>query len=565
MRLSIKLKLAATFVFIFALSSMAMYRAITSLENGNHRFSMVVEEEVPLLLSFDDLFATTLQIRTTIGEILIGLPNAPQNHIPDLQSHLEELNAEVLTLAEDAIRILGEETEFGIKMVEFRDYYRQSYELGQQIIQLELAGNGNQANTMYHGFHRGMTNNIETKLTEMHDMTLEVLTADVEDALANHAVDKQNLIVLSAISMGVGALFALIIVIGLSRRLSASIRLAKAVAEGDLSKTIKVRGRDELSDLQRTINEMVLKLREIVDSVRQGVNNVNTGATQMAATAEELSQGATEQASSTEEASAAIEQMAANIKQSADNATTTEKMATKSSDDALESGKAVNAAVTAMQTIAERIMIVQEIARQTDLLALNAAVEAARAGEHGRGFAVVAAEVRKLAERSQTAAAEISSLSSTTLQTAAMAGEMLEGLVPDIERTSELVTEISVASRELATGSAQINLSIQQLDRVTQENTSASEELSSSAVELADMSEELARAIGYFKVDVEEALDSADHTGSKDEDALAPTAANSGKSAKKAEADKDDGGFDFNLDDGDADDLDDKFERGSAA
>jgi methyl-accepting chemotaxis protein len=177
----------------------------------------------------------------------------------------------------------------------------------------------------------------------------------------------------------------------------------------------------------------------------------------------------------------------------------TERIALKSATDARESGRVVADAVTAMQTIAERILIVQEIARQTDLLALNAAVEAARAGEHGRGFAVVAAEVRKLAERSQTAATEISSLSTATVRTAANAGTMLEALVPDIEVTARLVTEIATAARELATGSLQISMSMQQLDKVTQENAAAAEEMSSSATELAAQAETLTESVRYFR------------------------------------------------------------------
>jgi len=154
-----------------------------------------------------------------------------------------------------------------------------------------------------------------------------------------------------------------------------------------------------------------------------------------------------------------------------------------------------------MQTIAEKIMVVQEIARQTDLLALNAAVEAARAGEHGRGFAVVASEVRKLAERSQAAAAEISTLSGTTVKAAQSAGEMLQRLVPDIQRTAELVEEISAGSREQNAGAAQINTAIQQLDKVTQQNTSAAEEMSSTSEELASQAEQLQAAISYFRID----------------------------------------------------------------
>jgi methyl-accepting chemotaxis protein len=229
--------------------------------------------------------------------------------------------------------------------------------------------------------------------------------------------------------------------------------------------------------------------------------NVSSGSQELSASAEQLSQGATEQASSAEEASSSMEEMAANVKQNADNANQTEKIAAQSAKDAEASGAAVGRAVEAMQTIAEKITIVQEIARQTDLLALNAAVEAARAGEHGKGFAVVASEVRKLAERSQAAAAEIGTLSGDTVKVAQEAGNMLAKLVPDIKKTAELVVEITAACREQDVGSAQINQAIQQLDKVGQQNASASEEVSSTSEELASQAEQLQSTISFFRIE----------------------------------------------------------------
>ncbi len=275
--------------------------------------------------------------------------------------------------------------------------------------------------------------------------------------------------------------------------------VANKIAEGDLTVTPKPLSNQDTLGI--ALQSMVERLRGVVSDALAAADNVSSGSQELSSSSEQLSQGATEQASSAEEASASMEEMAANIKQNADNAAQTEKIARQSSKDAEASGEAVGRAVVAMRTIAQKISIVQEIARQTDLLALNAAVEAARAGEHGKGFAVVASEVRKLAERSQAAAAEISSLSGETVQVATEAGEMLNRLVPDIRKTAELVSEISAACREQDIGASQINEAIQQLDKVTQQNSGASEEVSATSEELAAQAEELQASIAFFKVE----------------------------------------------------------------
>jgi methyl-accepting chemotaxis protein len=281
--------------------------------------------------------------------------------------------------------------------------------------------------------------------------------------------------------------------------LQATAALANAISNGDL--TVEAKRLSDKDTLGIALENMVAKLRAIVIQAIQAAENVSSGSQELSASAEQLSQGSTEQASSTEEASSSMEEMTANVKQNADNASTTEKIAAQSAKDAEASGVAVGRAVDAMQTIAAKITIVQEIARQTDLLALNAAVEAARAGEHGKGFAVVASEVRKLAERSQAAAAEIGTLSTDTVKVAQEAGSMLAKLVPDIRKTAELVEEITAACREQDVGSTQINQAIQQLDKVTQQNAAASEQVSATSEELAAQAEQLQATIAFFRLE----------------------------------------------------------------
>ena len=361
-----------------------------------------------------------------------------------------------------------------------------------------------------------------------------------EDTNKQYAETRNLVIGITLAALAIAVAFALWIALGISAGLSRLMTVANAVAIGDLDERVSIKSNDEIKDLVTVFNtmtdnltitasmadeiangdltvqpkplsdkdtlglslqSMVERLRGVVGDALSAADNVSAGSQELSATSEQMSQGATEQAAAAEQASASMEEMAANIKQNADNAAQTEKISRQSSKDAEASGEAVNRAVDAMRTIADKIGIVQEIARQTDLLALNAAVEAARAGEHGKGFAVVASEVRKLAERSQTAAAEIGAVSGDTVKAAQEAGDMLQRLVPDIRKTAELVSEISAACREQDIGASQINEAIQQLDKVTQQNAGASEQMSATSEELAAQAEELQTSIAFFRTD----------------------------------------------------------------
>jgi methyl-accepting chemotaxis protein len=376
--------------------------------------------------------------------------------------------------------------------------------------------------------------------TDLSDYIAAGIEAAVAAAHQDYAAAKTIMATILVVSVLLAVIIGGWIIRGILGNLRRATDLADAVAQGDLSTQVSATGNDELADLIATLKTMVDNLRAtaaVADEIARGnlavqtprrsdkdvlgialetmVNRLRTvanetsqssaavssGSRQLSASADQLSQGATEQAAAAEEASSAMEQMAANIKQTANNSGQTERIARQSAADAQLSGEAMVRTVQAMQTITSKISIVQEIARQTDLLALNAAVEAARAGEHGKGFAVVASEVRKLAERSQRAATEISSVSTEMLGVAQQAGEMLGRLVPDIKKTAELVQEISAACREQDIGADQINVAIQELDKVIQQNASASEEMSATAEELSAQAEQLQQMTSFFQMD----------------------------------------------------------------
>lgn len=280
------------------------------------------------------------------------------------------------------------------------------------------------------------------------------------------------------------------------------VKSMQQLAQGDL--TFRVAPRDDQDVIRGVLNKVRDDLHTLIGNIKVATEQVASGSQAISGSASELSRGAATQAASAEEASSSIEQMNANIRQNAENSLQTEKIAIQAASDAQEGGQAVKMTVTAMKQIADKIVIIEEIARQTNLLALNAAIEAARAGEHGKGFAVVAAEVRKLAERSQNAAGEINELSTNSVEVAEKAGKLLEVIVPNIQKTAELVQEISAASKEQDVGADQINRSIQQLDSVIQQNASASEEMAATAEELSGQSDQLAEMIAFFVIGSDE-------------------------------------------------------------
>ncbi|MFL5746828.1 MAG: methyl-accepting chemotaxis protein [Niastella sp.] len=318
--------------------------------------------------------------------------------------------------------------------------------------------------------------------------TIELHTAEM------YANGRRNMIILFVLIVLVAVLISYMIIASITR----SVNQVKKIANGDLDVDYNKHPGDEL---QLAIRNMVNNLREIVLGIISGADTITSASQQLSAASQQMSVGATEQAASAEEVASSMEEMAANIQQNNEHAFATGKIASKVAVEIMESNTSVNSTEMSMKTITGKIAIIGEIARQTNLLALNAAIEAARAGEQGKGFAVVASEVKKLAERSQSAANEINQLSSSGIDIASRSGKLLSALVPEIERTSLLVKDISTSGREQTVNAEQINSALQELNTIIQQNAAVSEEVAASSEELMVQAEQLRQAVGFFKID----------------------------------------------------------------
>ncbi len=350
--------------------------------------------------------------------------------------------------------------------------------------------------------------NMVAKLTQMIEGQRRV----VEAANRGDFIERIDLAGLQGFQKAMGeGLNQLVTTTGAS--ISDVVRVMGAMSEGDLTKTIDKPYEGAFGELKEFANNTVNKLSEVVADVNSAAEALASASEEVNSTAQSLSQAASEQAAGVEETSASLEQMTASIAQNTENAKITDGMATKAAQEAIEGGTAVKATVAAMKQIAKKISIIDDIAYQTNLLALNAAIEAARAGEHGKGFAVVAAEVRKLAERSQVAAQEISEVATNSVELAEKAGNLLDHMVPNIKKTSDLVQEITAASEEQSSGVGQINAAVGQLSQTTQQNASGSEELAATAEEMSGQAEQLQQTMGFFKLENSLRSSSSAHGG----------------------------------------------------
>ena len=383
---------------------------------------------------------------------------------------------------------------------QFKKEYNEYLRVADEVLALSRENGNKKAFEISSGDGRVIHDEASQLMAQIVNKNDNQLDTDAQESDKNYANARNMMIILMLIALGVSIAVAYWIISSITSAIAMAKTALSRVADGDLTTDVEIVGNDEITELLKTMQRTVLKLREVIGSVRTAVSNIAASSEQLSSSAQEVAEGASEQASSAEEVSASMEEMGSSIQQNTDNANQTEKIAIKAAETMEDTNDSVARTVSAMREIAEKINVIGDIANKTDLLALNAAVEAARAGEHGKGFAVVASAVRKLAENSQVAANEINTLTTESVTVSEKSGDLLRGIVPDIQRTSQLVQEISASSREQSSGADQVNTALQQLNEVTQRNASASEEMASSSEELASQAEELSSTISYFKV-----------------------------------------------------------------
>jgi len=500
MRVTIQKKLMLGFLAVLLLGSISslgvLYVLSGSVKELKHALENAEDENVALRMRYD-----ILQMGDGVRGVMLDPKNAAEKAYKEQADQSYGKYAEELKKTTDDKEVLD-----GIQKAADLDNSVLN-KLEDDVMALATAGDAEGARKKYQEQYLP----VRKQQFDLISGVTEITRRQKEES--NKSAEKAYSTAQTATWIFIGLLIAggLGLSLYLARMLSNPVRaMASHLAEmasggGDLTKRVGVSVNDEIGDMANYLNTFLDKLEKIIIEVKGGAGSISAAAQQVASSSSSLSQGTSEQAASVEETTSSLEEMSASINQNTENSRQMEGVATKGAREAEQSGKAVKQTVEAMKSITEKINIIDEIAYQTNLLALNAAIEAARAGEHGKGFAVVATEVRKLAERSQAAAKEISTLASDSVKVAEQSGNLLDELVPSIQKTAELVQEVAAASREQSSGVNQINKAMSQVDQVTQRNASAAEELSSTSEEMASQSEALLQLMGFFIVGGEEA------------------------------------------------------------
>lgn len=344
-----------------------------------------------------------------------------------------------------------------------------------------------------------LENLLKVDITALADIGLDQITEMTETTNKIIIDSRASLFVILFVILIVGLLLSYVISTSITRSIHLGLKLAENISNGVLHRQREVSRKDEIGQLMTALNRMNNQLKFIVEEITVGISNIAVASQKMNKNANQLSESATDQAATTEEISSSIEELHANFLQNADNANETEKIALAAVGGVRDGNKASEYASQSLNEIIEKVGFIGDLAFQTNILALNAAVEAARAGDHGRGFAVVAAEVKKLADSSKNAAELINKVSRETVVASDEAGKKLSLLVPEIEKTAQLIQGIKLASSEQEVGINQINNAIQQLNNIAQQNAYSSENMATSATDLSSLAEKLRKTISFFK------------------------------------------------------------------